>query len=285
LCRLLVFDRISVRGRSACVGAVKKSEGRSAEDHSAIGFFPSSRFIFIITNEPSTSRTLIMLASRLMRNYVRRVAQTSLTRSFSPSAVAMDDDLPYHLVVGMPALSPTMETGILAEWYVSEGSKFIAGQSVAKIETDKASIDFEAQDEGFMAKILIKAGGDDIVIGTPIMVTVEDEEDVAAFANFVVEAAPEPVAEEPKVEATPPPPSPPPAAAAAAVAPVAPPAPVAEPEAVAPPEMEELAAAVAPVMSTGWGNFAKINSPIAKTLSKQQHDYVEKFGTTGQVPL
>jgi pyruvate dehydrogenase E2 component (dihydrolipoamide acetyltransferase) len=223
-----------------------------------------------------------MLASRLMQNSVRRVAQTTIARSFSPSALAMDDDLPYHLVVGMPALSPTMETGILAEWYVSEGSKFIAGQSLAKIETDKATMEFEAQDEGFVVKILVNAGGDDIVVGTPIMVTVEEEDDVGAFANFVVEAAPEPVAEEPKVEATPPPPSPPPAVAAA---PAAPPAPVAEPAAVAPPEMEELAAAVAPVMSTGWGNFAKINSPIAKTLSKQQNDYVEKYGTTGQVPL
>jgi hypothetical protein len=49
--------------------------------------------------------------------------------------------------------------------------------------------------------------------------------------------------------------------------------------------MEALVAAVAPVMSTGWGEFAKINSPIAKTLSKQQNDYVGKYGTTGQVPL
>jgi hypothetical protein len=49
--------------------------------------------------------------------------------------------------------------------------------------------------------------------------------------------------------------------------------------------MEALVAAVAPVMSTGWGEFAKINSPIAKTLSKQQQDYVDKYGTTGQVPL
>jgi hypothetical protein len=59
-------------------------------------------------------------------------------------------DLPYHIVVGMPALSPTMETGVLAEWYLSEGSSFIAGEAIAKIETDKASIDFEAQDDGFV---------------------------------------------------------------------------------------------------------------------------------------
>lgn len=224
-----------------------------------------------------------MLASRLIRNSSRRVTQTALTRSFCRSAAVMDDDLPYHLVVGMPALSPTMETGVLAEWYVSEGSEFIAGQALAKIETDKASIDFEAQDEGFVAKILMDAGGDDIVVGLPIMVTVEESGDVAAFADFVAEAAPEPVVEEPKVESTPPPPTPPPAAAAPPPAPT--PTPVAEAETVAPPEIEELVAAVAPVMSTGWGDFAKINSPIAKTLSKQQNQYVEKYGTTGQVPL
>ena len=50
------------------------------------------------------------------------------------------DDLPYHLVVGMPALSPTMEAGTIAEWNVQEGEAFAAGDSVAEIETDKATI-------------------------------------------------------------------------------------------------------------------------------------------------
>jgi pyruvate dehydrogenase E2 component (dihydrolipoamide acetyltransferase) len=186
----------------------------------------------------------------------------------------------------MPALSPTMETGVLAEWYIPEGSSFIAGQALAKIETDKASMDFEAQDDGFIAKILYEAGtGADIVVGTPIMVTVEEEDDVAAFANFEAPAvaaapAPEPVA--PKVvEAA----APAPAPVAAPPAPVAPtPEPVVA-AAVVPPAMEDMVAAVAPVMSTGWGDFAKLNSPLIKTLSKQQNDYVSKYGTTGQVPL
>jgi hypothetical protein len=66
--------------------------------------------------------------------------------------------LPYHLVVGLPALSPTMEVGTLAEWYVQEGDTFHAGDALAKIETDKAAMDFEAQDDGVVAKILIAAG-------------------------------------------------------------------------------------------------------------------------------
>ena len=130
------------------------------------------------------------------------------------------------------------------------------------------------------AKILIQGGsGDDIECGVPIMVTVEEAGDVAAFANFVAEAPPaaaEPVAEpEPVVAATPAPPPPTPVVAAAVPVPVE----------VSPPAMEVMAEIVAPVLSTGWGDFAKINSPILKTLSRQQNDYIEKYGTTGQVPL
>ena len=77
-----------------------------------------------------------------------------ISRNFGRSAILADDDLPYHIVVGMPALSPTMETGTLSEWYVEEGSGFSAGEAIAKIETDKASIDFEAQDDGFIGKLL-----------------------------------------------------------------------------------------------------------------------------------
>ena len=134
------------------------------------------------------------------------------------------------------------------------------------------------------------AGTEDIEVGVPIMVTVEEEEDIAAFADFVMEeavaapaAAEEPVAEPepaPVVEAAAPAPPPPVVEAPAPVAAV-----VAEETAAEPPAMEAMAAAVAPVMSTGWGDFAKINSPIVKTLSKQQKDYIEKYGTTGQLPL
>eukprot|EP00536_Pseudo-nitzschia_multiseries_P001517 jgi/Psemu1/234700/estExt_Genewise1.C_190138 len=248
-----------------------------------------------------------MLASTLCRRHgaavLRRCSRSGLSplsRNFTQSAlVSSNEDLPYHIVVGMPALSPTMETGILSEWYVEEGSGFSAGESLAKIETDKASIDFEAQDDGYVAKILMQAGsGNDIEVGVPIIVTVEEEEDIAAFANFVLD--------EPEVQATPeaaPEPEPAPVAAPAApvavatppaaAAPVEPVAVAAEPvpaaaavvAAVAAPDMETMAAAVAPVLSTGWGGFAKINSPILKTLSKQQNDYVAKYGTTGQVPV
>lgn len=179
-----------------------------------------------------------------------------------------------------------METGVLAEWYIHEGSSFAAGEAIAKIETDKASIDFEAQDDGYVAKLLMEAGtGVDIKVGTPIMVTVEEEGDVPAFQNYAA-----PAVEVTAVAPTPPPapaasaPSTPSAAPVSTPAPVMPaPVPVAVP--VPPPTMDALMTAVAPVMSTGWGEFAKINSPLLKTLSKQQKDYINKYGTTGQLPL
>jgi len=79
-------------------------------------------------------------------------------RTFVSRTLALQDDLPYHLVMGLPALSPTMDSGALAEWYVQEGDSFAAGDALAKIETDKAAMDFEAQDDGFVAKILVEAG-------------------------------------------------------------------------------------------------------------------------------
>lgn len=143
------------------------------------------------------------------------------------------------------------------------------------------------------AKILMDAGsGADIPVGTPIMVTVEELADVAAFADFVLEAsapppAPAVAAPTPTVVSAPVPvAAPTPAPVVVAAAPVVPPAaPVPVAVSVPPPSMKALIEAVAPVMSTGWGDFAKLNSPILKTLSKQQAGYVEKYGSTGQIPL
>ena len=91
----------------------------------------------------------------------------------------------------MPALSPTMDSGSISSWSIKEGDSFAAGDVLCSIETDKAAVDFEAQDDGILAKILIQGGdGADIVVGAPICVVVEDEDDVAAFADFVPPEAP-----------------------------------------------------------------------------------------------
>lgn len=107
----------------------------------------------------------------------------------------------------MPALSPTMSQGNLAVWSKKEGDSLAPGDVLAEIETDKAQMDFEFQDEGYLAKILVPAGTKDVPVSKPIAVYVEDAEDVAAFKDFTIEdaggstqAAPAPAAEEAKKE-------------------------------------------------------------------------------------
>jgi len=97
--------------------------------------------------------------------------------------------LPDHTVEGMPALSPTMETGNLAGWSVEVGQEVSAGDVLAQIETDKATVDFECTDDGVVAKIFVEAGAQDVPVGTPLLVLVTEADDVAAFADFVPTSA------------------------------------------------------------------------------------------------
>lgn len=75
---------------------------------------------------------------------------------------------PKHHELGLPALSPTMEKGNLMKWLIKEGDKITAGDVICEIETDKATVGFEVQEEGYIAKILVKEGTKDIPIGTVI---------------------------------------------------------------------------------------------------------------------
>ncbi|KAJ2754609.1 pyruvate dehydrogenase complex dihydrolipoamide acetyltransferase component (E2), partial [Coemansia nantahalensis] len=91
---------------------------------------------------------------------------------------------PDHQVVGMPALSPTMTQGNVGQWQKSVGDRIVPGDVLVEIETDKAQMDFEFQEEGYLAQILAPTGTKDLGIDTPIAVVVEDAADVAAFADF-----------------------------------------------------------------------------------------------------
>jgi pyruvate dehydrogenase E1 component beta subunit len=82
----------------------------------------------------------------------------------------------------MPALSPTMEQGRLAKWLKKEGDAVRSGDVVAEIETDKATMEVEAIDEGTLAKILVPDGTDNVAVNTPIAVITEEGEDVPALA-------------------------------------------------------------------------------------------------------
>ncbi|MFT6226033.1 MAG: pyruvate dehydrogenase E2 component (dihydrolipoamide acetyltransferase) [Paracoccaceae bacterium] len=111
----------------------------------------------------------------------------------------------------MPALSPTMEEGTLAKWNVKEGDKVSSGDVICEIETDKATMEFEAIDEGVMGKILIAEGTEGVKVNQPIAVLLEDGEDMSAVDGLGTTA---PAAPTPAKTA--------PAPASAAPAPVAP---------------------------------------------------------------
>ncbi len=76
----------------------------------------------------------------------------------------------------MPALSPTMETGRIARWLVKEGDRVAAGDVIAEIETDKATMELEAVDEGTVGRILVPEGAEDVKVGTPIALLLEEGE-------------------------------------------------------------------------------------------------------------
>jgi len=89
----------------------------------------------------------------------------------------------------MPALSPTMEEGTLAKWLVKEGDKIQSGDLIAEIETDKATMEFEAVDEGIIGKLLVSEGSEGVKVNSPIAVILDDGEElkVNETADLVVD--------------------------------------------------------------------------------------------------
>jgi pyruvate dehydrogenase E1 component beta subunit len=103
----------------------------------------------------------------------------------------------------MPALSPTMTEGNLARWLKQEGDDIAAGDVIAEIETDKATMEVEAVDEGKLGRILIKEGSEGVAVNTPIALLLEDGEDASALDGYEAGGKaekPEEKAEAPKAE-------------------------------------------------------------------------------------
>jgi len=145
----------------------------------------------------------------------------------------------------MPALSPTMEKGNLAKWLKKEGDKVKSGDVIAEIETDKATMEVEAVDEGTIAKILVPEGTQDVPVNDIIAVLAGDGEDVKA-AGAGAGAAPSPKAAE----------APKPAAAPAPAAPTPAPAPASTTQ-----------TAAAPAKTNGHARV--FSSPLARRLAKE----------------
>jgi len=159
----------------------------------------------------------------------------------------------------MPALSPTMEKGNLAKWLKKEGDKVKSGDVIAEIETDKATMEVEAVDEGTIAKILVPEGTQDVPVNDIIAVLAGDGEDVkAAGAGAGAAPAPKP-AEAPK-----------PAAAAPAPA-----APTPAPAPAAPAPAPQAAAA------KGNGHARIFSSPLARRLAKDAGIDIARINGSG----
>ena len=121
----------------------------------------------------------------------------------------------------MPALSPTMSEGKIVKWLKKVGDQVDEGDVICEIETDKATVDFEMQEDGYVARLLVDEGTKDIALGQLVAILVEDEEDVEAFKDYVPDdSAPAAPASEPAQAAEPAPAQP--AAAAAPATPAAP---------------------------------------------------------------
>ncbi len=99
--------------------------------------------------------------------------------------------------IKMPALSPTMEEGTLAKWLIKEGDVVKSGDLMAEIETDKATMEFEAVDEGTVVKILVAEGTDNVKVGTVIAIIAEEGEDASSVSSAPTKGeTPEPAAKE-----------------------------------------------------------------------------------------
>ncbi|MVT64325.1 pyruvate dehydrogenase complex dihydrolipoamide acetyltransferase [Bradyrhizobium pachyrhizi] len=164
----------------------------------------------------------------------------------------------------MPALSPTMEKGNLAKWLKKEGDKVKSGDVIAEIETDKATMEVEAVDEGTIAKILVPEGTQDVPVNDVIAVMAGDGEDVKAAASAGAGAAPAAKpAEAPKP--------------AAQAAPVAAPAPAAAP---APKPATAAPQAAAPAAQAN-GHARVFSSPLARRLAKEAGIDLARITGTG----
>src|ERR1700675_3891522 len=100
----------------------------------------------------------------------------------------------------MPALSPTMEKGNLSKWLKKEGESIKSGDIIAEIETDKATMEVEATDEGTLGQILVQEGTADVAVTTTLAVIRGEGEDAGALNNFHAEAPAQQKAEAPAQE-------------------------------------------------------------------------------------
>lgn len=168
-------------------------------------YFPRTS---VLKQAPRNAHWPKIIGDRLSAQYtvshLLNSSSTHMKRSF-----ATDAGLPPHQEIGMPSLSPTMSEGNVAKWQKKEGDKVSAGDVLCEIETDKAIVDMESMEDGYLAKIVYGDGSKEIKVGEVIAIMVEDEADIAKFKDYTPSGQGAANEKAPSKEtATPPPPPP-----------------------------------------------------------------------------
>ncbi|KAJ1922083.1 pyruvate dehydrogenase complex dihydrolipoamide acetyltransferase component (E2) [Tieghemiomyces parasiticus] len=228
------------------------------------------------------TRSGAILALRLARRGLTQISSLNVTRApttlsktatlnLRAAALAMtlpglstharlysSKSYPPHTVIDMPALSPTMTAGNVGAWQKEVGDEIVPGDVLVEIETDKAQMDFECQEEGYLAKILCDSGSKDVAVGHPIAILVENKADADKFADFQPESAGEGAAkaaepESPKEEASKPEPK----------------KEESKPEPTKQEKQTESQRDTAPASGNGSGRI--FASPLAKTIAREKN--------------
>lgn len=187
-------------GRVAGKGDDCSIKSKSFKDRSR-----SNSFDIFKVSPPGLSKTSLPRAVPKMRismagmvfNNTFSCVHAAPRRYFSSNS-----EIPPHQEIGMPSLSPTMTEGNIARWLKKEGDKVSPGEVLCEVETDKATVEMECMEEGYIAKIIKGDGEKEIKVGEVIAITVEEESDIDKFKDYNPSASAAPAEVKPSSEPT-----------------------------------------------------------------------------------
>lgn len=172
-------------GDTRLSGGIFPIRAKSANDKSGSKDFA----IFKMSSSGLTKTTLPRATTRMGVPVFDMSSHRAPGRCFSTSS-----ELPPHQEIGMPSLSPTMTEGNIARWLKKEGDKVSVGEVLCEVETDKATVEMECMEDGYLAKIVHGDGAKEIKVGEIIAITVEEEGDIEKFKDYSPSASDEPAA-------------------------------------------------------------------------------------------
>ncbi|KAB2081592.1 hypothetical protein ERO13_A05G136800v2 [Gossypium hirsutum] len=156
--------------------------GYASAERETVSKFVGSHPVSYCLSEKTLSRTV--MRSGIPMDSVVYSRGLLCSQALSSRGFASDAGLPPHQEIGMPSLSPTMTEGNIARWLKKEGDKVSPGEVLCEVETDKATVEMECMEEGYLAKIIKGDGSKEIKVGEIIAITVEEEGDIAKFKDY-----------------------------------------------------------------------------------------------------